>query len=253
MSTTYTFKRIEKKFLMTREQYDKLLPILKEHLKEDAYGETTVCSIYYDTPDLYLLRRSVERPFFKEKLRLRSYGVPSKDSAVFVEIKRKLDGVGYKRRISLPYSEAIALLRGKDVPSENPQIKKELLTFINRYRPVPALFLSYDRLALYDPTNPDFRVTIDRHMRYRTEHPEIPDVQNTHPLLGDDDRVLMEIKSSSAIPLWLAVSMSQLGIYQAPFSKAGTCYTQHMAGQRPGSAASALNTQFSFVTDAGTT
>ena len=225
------FERIEKKFRMTPEQYRQLLPVLESHMERDSYGETRVHNIFYDTPDLYLIRRSVERPLFKEKLRLRSYGIPTEESKVYVEIKRKLNGIGYKRRICVNFSDAKRLLKGESIDTGQPQIGKEILEFVRRYHPTPAVCLSYLRYAMYGREDPHFRITIDRDLRYRTERPEAPDEDDMIPVMPDNDSwILMEIKAMNAIPLWLTEEMSRLKIHQAPFSKIGTCYTLHLAG-----------------------
>ena len=228
-TVNYRFERIEKKFWMTAGQYRTLLPILEAHLQHDRFGVSTICNIYYDTPDYALIRRSIERPLFKEKLRLRSYGIPENDTMVFAEIKRKLNGIGYKRRISLPFSEAKQLFRGKPVQCDDPQIESELLAFIGRYHPQPMVYLTYRRCAMTAKDDPDFRVTIDQNLRYRLSDPENPSEDGMKPIMEDDSLVLMEIKSLGAIPQWLTDEMSALKIYQNPFSKIGTCYTRHIA------------------------
>ena len=223
------FERVEKKFWLTAGQYRELLPTLDAHMRETRYGTSAVCNIYYDTLDYALIRRSVERPLFKEKLRLRSYGFPKEDSTVYVEIKRKLNGIGYKRRVSLPFGEAKRLLRGEPVPCGDPQIEGEILAFVRRYRPKPMVCLTYRRTAMTDRDDPEFRVTFDRELRYRLRDPEHPDGDGMQPIMEDDSMILMEIKALGAIPRWLTDEMSRLRIYQAPFSKIGACYTLHIA------------------------
>lgn len=223
------FERIEKKFWMTADQYQNLLPALETHLRQGKFGRSTVCNIYYDTPDYALIRRSIERPLFKEKLRLRSYGIPQNDDTVFVEIKRKLNGIGYKRRISAPFAEAKKLLRGEPIRCGDPQIEAEVLDFVRRYRPQPMVYLTYRRFAMADKNDQAFRVTVDQELRYRMDDAENPSEDGMRPIMADDSLVLMEIKALGAIPRWLMDEMSRLKIYQAPFSKIGTCYTRHIA------------------------
>ncbi len=225
----YKFERIEKKFWINEKQYADLLPVLEANTVPDKHGESTICNIYYDTPDYALIRRSIERPLFKEKLRIRSYGVPRESDMVFVEIKRKLNGIGYKRRIKVPFGQAKKLLRGEVINCDNPQIEKELLDFIKRYRPQPMVYLSYRRYAMVDKHYPSLRVTIDRDLQYRLNDIEHLDAANMKPIMDNASTVLMEIKAPCAIPKWLIDEMSRLKIYQAPFSKVGTCYTRHIA------------------------
>ncbi len=226
----YKFERIEKKFWLSASQYNELLPTLEHYLCYDEYGASTVCSIYYDTPDFALIRRSIERPLFKEKLRVRSYGIPRDDDAVFVEIKRKLNGIGYKRRISVSFAQAKRLMRGEAVSFTGTQTEREIAELVRRYRPRPAVCMTYTRFAMYGRQDSSFRVTVDSRLRYTTERPEQPAAEAMLPITDDDTKVLMEIKANGAIPQWLTDEMSRLKIYQAPFSKVGTCYTRHIAG-----------------------
>ena len=228
-TVNYKFERIEKKFWMSAEQYNRLLPVLLSHLQYDGFGLSTVCNIYYDTPDFALIRRSIERPSFKEKLRLRSYGIPTDSDTVFVEIKRKLNGIGYKRRISVPFGKAKKLLRGEAIRCDNPQIEEELLEFVRRYHPRPMVYLTYQRYAMTAGDDSAFRVTIDRDLKYRISEAENPSEEGMRPIMADQSAVLMEIKALGAIPRWLTDEMSRLKIYQAPFSKVGTCYIRHIA------------------------
>lgn len=228
-TVNYKFERIEKKFWMSAKQYQALLPLFDEKMNRDRYGVSTICNIYYDTPDYMLIRRSIERPLFKEKLRLRSYGIPGDEDMVFVEIKRKLNGIGYKRRISVSFAEAKRLCRGEPILCDNPQIEAELLAFIERYHPQPMVYLTYRRYAMTAKDDPEFRVTIDRDLRYRMSDPENPGEDGMKPIMEDESSVLMEIKAPGAIPQRLTDEMSKLKIYQAPFSKVGTCYTRHIA------------------------
>ena len=228
-TVNYRFERIEKKFWMSTMQYQALLPLFDEKMNRDRSGASTICNIYYDTPDYTLIRRSIERPLFKEKLRLRSYGIPGNADMVFVEIKRKLNGIGYKRRISVPFGEAKKLLRGEPLRCDNPQIEAELLAFIERYHPQPMVYLTYLRYAMTAKDDPEFRVTIDRSLKYRMSEVENPSEDGMRPIMEDESLVLMEIKALGAIPRWLTEEMSRLKIYQAPFSKIGACYTRHIA------------------------
>ena len=97
------FKRYERKYIITPEQYEGLMPLIDEYMRGDEYGRSTICNIYFDTPSHMLIRNSIDKPVYKEKLRLRSYGVPDQDSNVFIEIKKKFKGIVYKRRINMTY------------------------------------------------------------------------------------------------------------------------------------------------------
>lgn len=224
--TGESFKRIEKKFWMTQSQYKELMDILESRIETDPHGESTIANIYFDTEYYDLIRRSIERPFFKEKIRLRSYGIPAQDSAVYVELKRKLDGIGYKRRAELTYSEAMKLMNGTREPAS--QIEREIAEFIRRYQVQPKVLLTYHRHPCYLKDNPSFRITFDTDLRYKPWKNGMVLKDDGDYIMADPDRVLLEIKTDHAIPLWLAEILNSLKIYQAPFSKIGTCYTNHL-------------------------
>lgn len=227
-ATQWSFRRVEKKYMMTREQFEQLQKALESYMEPDDYPVSTICNLYYDTPDFLLIRRSIEKPKYKEKFRLRSYGVPEPETMVFMEIKKKYDGVVYKRRVRTSAMEAQAYLTGGPVPRCNDkQIMKEIHWFCRRYPLQPAMFLAYDRWAYRGKEDPELRITFDRNIRYRTE-----DLDLTH---GDEgtrllpkENVLMEIKIPGAAPLWLSHILSELGIFSNSFSKYGRCYQREL-------------------------
>lgn len=120
------FERYEKKYMLTPAQLRVMLTGMKAHMVPDQYGKYTICNIYYDTPDWRLIRASLEKPVYKEKLRVRSYGVAAPDGKVFVEIKKKFDGVVYKRRITAPAPLVSPLLTGQLEPDRFGQIGREI-------------------------------------------------------------------------------------------------------------------------------
>ena len=84
-----SFQRCEKKYFLTPAQQQTLLAVMADHTRRDVYGEYTICSTYYDTEDWRLIRASIEKPAYKEKLRMRSYGTPAENGRVFAELKKK--------------------------------------------------------------------------------------------------------------------------------------------------------------------
>ena len=209
---------------MTEQQYEALLPTLQAHMQPDRHGISTVWNAYCDTEDLSLIRRSVERPLFKEKLRLRCYHVPRENDEVFVELKRKLNGIGYKRRMTVTYAQAKRLLAGEAVNSEDRQVEREVLEFVRRYYPRPRVYILYRRYAMFSKDDPQLRITVDRELSFCTEENE-----QFKPIAGEENTVLLEIKTLNGVPPWLWKELSRLQIYQAPFSKVGTCFLRHLA------------------------
>jgi SPX domain protein involved in polyphosphate accumulation len=148
------FERIEKKFMLSSEQLEKLQPVLDKYMSPDKFTDYTICNIYFDTDNFQLIRTSLEKPKYKEKLRLRSYGVPTEDQEVFLELKKKYAGIVYKRRVSMKMSEARKYLYEDKTPENgmnfaNKQILKEIDYAKKLYGLKPKAFIGYDRVALH--------------------------------------------------------------------------------------------------------
>ncbi len=220
------FKRYEKKYLLNEAQYESLTAVINEHMKVDKYGKHTICNIYFDTPDFYLIRRSIDKPVYKEKLRLRSYGIPTKDSKVFVELKKKYKGIVYKRRITMPLKDAYRYLT-QGITTDTSQIKKEIDYFMSYYHPIPKMYIAYDRIAYYCESDPNFRITFDSDIRYRDDDLYLENGDHGDYLL-EKGYHLMELKIAGAIPLWLTHAMTELQIYPTSFSKYGNIYKKQL-------------------------
>lgn len=224
MSYQAIFKRYELKFLLTLEQKQRILKAMEPYMALDKYGRTTIRNIYFDTDSYRLIRRSIEKPAYKEKLRIRSYRRASPDSEVFVELKKKYKGVVYKRRLSMPEHQALAWLCGHEACPESSQISREIDYFMDYYAGLrPTVLLSYEREAYYCRVGGDFRVTFDDHILCRREDISLESPVGGTPLL-EDGKVLMEIKTSGGIPLWMTQVLSREKIYKTSFSKYGIAY-----------------------------
>ena len=222
-----SFQRVEKKYFLTPQQYAEFTKKLTPYVQADAYPMYTLCNLYYDTDDYRLIRASIEKPIYKEKLRVRSYGVPDADGKVFIEIKKKFDGIVYKRRITQTPKAASALLRGIRPLGEVSQIQKEIEYFQALHRAEPKAFIAYDRQAFQGIEDRDLRITFDRSMRYRLDGLDLTRGDHGDPILRTDD-VLMEIKMPMACPLWLSSLLTECGIVSASFSKYGEVYREHI-------------------------
>lgn len=222
------FKRYELKYLLTYEQKQRMLLAMEPYMSLDSYGRTTIRNLYLDTENYRLIRRSVEKPLYKEKLRIRSYQQATADSTVFVELKKKYDGVVYKRRIALPEREAVGwIIDGGKCPVDN-QISREIDYFRSHYGPLsPSVFLSYEREAYYDRLGGDFRVTFDDNILFRGDDLSLCSEAYGTPILPEG-RVMMELKCSGATPLWMAQALSCDRIYKTSFSKYGRAYEQEI-------------------------
>ena len=224
MAYQSVFKRFEKKYMLTLEQKEELLKVMADHMKLDEYGQSTIRNIYFDTDDYLLIRRSIDKPSYKEKLRIRSYKKATPDSETFVEIKKKFDKIVYKRRISLPEKEAMDWITGKGESSKEGQITNEINYFLKHYEGLkPAVFLSYDREAYYCEERKDFRVTFDRNILARTENISLQEDPYGTSLLPEG-KVLMELKCAGGYPMWMVKFLSENRIFKTSFSKYGTAY-----------------------------
>lgn len=221
-----SFKRYEKKYLLTPAQYEAVRAGMQAYMTPDAYSRYTICNVYYDTDDFSLIRTSLEKPLYKEKLRVRSYGAVDDDGRVFVELKKKFDGVVYKRRVVMDAADAVAYLDGRE-PGDDSQIFREIDWFMHTYRPTPKVFIAYDREAYAGTDNPDLRITFDTRLRGRTENVDLRAGDYGQPILSGN-QILMEIKIPGAAPLWLARLLAENHIVSTSFSKYGAYYKRYI-------------------------
>ena len=225
MAFQTVFKRYELKYMLTLEQKEKILEAMSLYMELDKYGRTTIRNIYFDTDSYRLIRRSIEKPAYKEKLRIRSYSQATADSTVFVELKKKYEKVVYKRRLPLFEADAMAWICRENPCPVNPQISREIDYFIDFYGKLkPTVFLSYEREAYYDKGGGDFRVTFDDNILCRQTDVSLCSTAYGSPILPEGI-VLMELKCSGGIPLWMARVLSREQIYKTSFSKYGTAYS----------------------------
>ena len=224
MSYQSVFKRYELKYLLTTRQKERILREMEPYMALDKYGRTIIRNLYFDTDTYRLIRQSIEKPAYKEKLRIRSYHKANPDNPVFVELKKKYKHVVYKRRVALFEEEAMQwICSGKHCSMET-QIASEIDYFIDYYESLhPTVFLTYEREAYYSKDGSDFRVTFDDHILCRQEDLSLESEIGGIPIL-EEDKVLMELKCSGGIPLWMTHILSQEHIYKTSFSKYGTAY-----------------------------
>ncbi|MBO4962613.1 MAG: polyphosphate polymerase domain-containing protein [Clostridia bacterium] len=217
----YVFNRFELKYMVTPKQMEQVIALIGDRLSPDEYGETTIQSLYYDTDNYRLIRRSIERPTYKEKIRLRSYGLLKPGEKVFLELKKKAYSSVFKRRIRLTETEADNLLFNKIKPYDS-QILREIEYFRDLYGNLRrSVLILYDRTAFFG--DDELRVTFDKNVRYRTERLNLSSDLNGTPLITDG-KILMEIKIKGGMPIWLSKILSELKIYKTRFSKYGEAY-----------------------------
>ncbi len=232
------FNRFEHKYLLDAQTYEKVIKVMDEHMELDKYNSDhkpyTITNIYYDTFDYYLIRKSLSKPEYKEKLRLRSYGVPTLDTKVFLEIKKKYAGIVNKRRTVLTLDEAYGFIKTGKPPVlkdyMNEQVLNEIAYFLSFYELSPKLYLAYDRVAYFEQGNPDLRISFDSNIRSRQYNVGLEN-GDYGSLILNDGTYLMEVKTSLAKPLWLTHMLSGLNIKRSSFSKYGTEFKNSVSAQ----------------------
>ena len=218
------FRRVEKKYIINSQQYLNLLPEILKYMEEDQYGKSVICNIYFDTENYDLIRRSIEKTFFKEKVRLRSYNTPNMDSNVYLEIKRKINNVVGKRRIKISLQDFYNFIsKSNSLTNVNAQIKRELDYIFDYYKLEPKMYISYERVALYQNENRDFRVTFDSNILARTYDLKL-ELGNYGVNILDRNNYIMEIKTLGTIPMWFVKLINELRIKPGKFSKYGESY-----------------------------
>lgn len=241
------FNRYEKKFMLSEEQFQAMLLKIRDYMEPDAYSRDgefyTINNIYYDTCQDDLIRKSIEKPVYKEKLRLRSYGVPAMEDKVYLEIKKKYNGLVNKRRTAMTLSEAYDYMEYGTIPDNpwlNKQIMKEIDYMCHRQKLLPKVYISYDRKAYFAKEQSDFRITFDTNIRTRRYDVGLEKGSFGEQLLPERTW-LMEIKILDAVPLWFTEILSELALYPTSFSKYGTEYKQFVQRQREGEKIICLN------------
>ena len=226
------FKRYEKKYMITNKQAANITAALQKHMIPDEYGTYWVQNLYFDTEDWDVIRKSMDKPLYKEKLRLRCYGIPDDNSNTFLELKKKYLGVVYKRRIAIPMPALAQPIRDA-VVSNNAQIARELSFYLESNPVSEKMFIAFRRVA-YSGVGEDWlRVTFDTDIRYRRENLDFSNPTIGQPVLPPGCQ-LMEIKTKTSIPLWLSRAMSESAVYGTSYSKYGTCFTDYCIQQEKG-------------------
>lgn len=224
------FSRHEIKYIVDEGQRRLIMKAVNEHMVPDPHGKSTICNVYYDTPDYLLIRRSLDKPIYKEKIRLRSYGTPAEGDIVFLELKKKYDGVVYKRRVELSEEDATEYME-RNIEGWLPvdtQIGREIDYFKHFYKNLqPMVYLSYERCAYFSNVDPSLRITFDKNICWRKERIKLTEEPGGKQLLKKGT-YLMEIKTATALPIWLAEILSEAGAVPASFSKYGRAYEEIM-------------------------
>lgn len=220
------FRIVEKKYILSKEQYENVKKELYKYMIEDEHGKSTICNIYFDSAQYDLVKHSITKPVFKDKIRLRSYNIPTLQDTVFLEIKRKFDGVVSKRRIGIKLIDFYRYLENKDSLNVlDVQVKKELDYYFNHYSLRPAMFVSYYRRAYYGIDDRDLRITFDSNVIARDYNLSL-EKGNYGENIFAPNKYIMEVKTLGSMPMWLVKILNEVQISPCGFSKYGEGYTQ---------------------------
>lgn len=211
---------------MNQKQYESFLKKINDYVEEDKYFKYKICSIYFDTNNYDLIRNSLEKPIYKEKVRIRSYGKVENEDKIFFEIKKKYKGITNKRRITLTYENLKNYLNKNKIPdNSNIQIFNELDYLMNYYELKPKVFISYDRISFISKENKNLRITFDNNLNYRLNELNLDDEKGK---TFNNDKYILEIKTLDSFPIWLVKALSELEIYPTSFSKYGSIYKNYI-------------------------
>jgi len=233
MAFKMVFKRHELKYLMNPEQTKAVYDVLTEHMVLDKYGHSSIRNIYLDTDNFLLIRRSIEKPRYKEKLRFRSYGKAEPDGMVFIELKKKYKKVVYKRRIDMPLEQAMRWFTTDTDDFPHNQIGEEIDFLRKRYPGIkPKMLLTYEREAYYAKDGSDLRITMDSNILARFDDVDLTSELGGHSVLPEG-YTLMEVKTMYGYPRWLLDVLEANRLYKTSFSKCGNAYKQMILGKVP--------------------
>lgn len=228
MAYANTYKRREMKFLLDEDRYNTVLAAVRRFMTEEEFGLHTVMNIYLDDLNDDLIRNSLGKPVYKEKLRLRVYGRKAEDdSQAFLEIKKKFRGITYKRRYEGTYKELFDYISGGVLPERRGQVFQEIDYMINRLGLIPRVVICCDREAFYANDDVEFRVTFDGNIRFRRDKLDLRE-GDCGERLDKAPFSVMEIKSAGAVPMWLVKVLSENKLYHGSFSKYGTIYQSEL-------------------------
>lgn len=216
------FKRIEKKYLLTEEEKNEILKRISPYIEKDKYHETTIGNIYFDTEHNDLIIHSIDKPLFKEKIRVRCYGTPTLDDEVFLELKSKYMGVVGKRRVKLTLRELYDFI-DNDKYDKNNQIMKEIAYHYKHYQVYPKIYVAYDRKSYKGIEDEGLRITFDSNLRSRRKDLKLESGDYGEEYF-ETPKYIMEIKTLGSLPLWFIKILTELKIYPKSFSKYGNIY-----------------------------
>jgi len=218
------FKRMEQKYVLSRNQYVLLQELIKKRFDRDIYYKSKIYDLYFDNDNNDLIINSIDKPIYKEKIRLRSYNeVKNMDDVVYLEMKQKYKKIVYKRRVMMSFLEYNNYINNGIDLDNSEQILREIDYYINYYKIKPCMFVGYDRLSYCSKEDKNLRVTFDTNLRYRLDKLDLCDSKDDKNYF-ENDTYIMEVKSINNLPFWFVEFLSENKIYPCSFSKVGSIY-----------------------------
>lgn len=227
-----TFRRSELKYLCSDEEAEQFYRKIQEHIHPDLYYQYTVHSVYLDNDQNMFAIYSLNHPKYKAKLRLRSYSNPLKDDIVYLELKKKWNGIVYKNRIELTYRQAMDYLDYNVSLSVSNGTTREIDYLLKYANPEQRVTLLYDRTCWQGKDEEDLRITFDRRIRYRMNDISLVETGLEKELLKN--QVMMEIKAEYRYPLWLVHALREMNFKPVSFSKYGNVYRRNFTAFQGG-------------------
>lgn len=228
------FQRKEKKYHLSYGKYNRLIKELDLHMTRDEYGLHTINSLYYDTVNYDLISLARRKPNYREKLRIRCYGTDYVNAPYFLEIKKKVNKVIYKRRVDMNFYQVNDFINHGLLPINNSFSDELTLMEVKRIldnNVFPSVMVIYDRIALFDNLDPNFRVTFDFNMRWRKDRLNFLH-DDSGSIIAPEVDVIMEVKILKSYPLWFSQLLSELKIFPQSFSKFGEVYKRYILKER---------------------
>ena len=108
--------RYEVKYCISFDTYHNLMNSINEYLVRDKYYYETIYNLYFDNDYFELINNSIDKPIYKEKIRLRSYSKVNNDTKVFLEIKKKYNNNSNKRRVVISYQDYLNYIKSGIIP-----------------------------------------------------------------------------------------------------------------------------------------
>lgn len=225
--------RTEKKYLADRSVIDSFIAGISPHMAEDLYFRQRIHNVYFDNDNNEVIRHSLEKQEFKEKLRLRGYEIKGRLCPyVYLELKKKFKGVVYKRRLMLPPEEGRKVLSGTReevyaLLGESP-VGQEIRAYMERTGCYPKQYLSYERFSYRGKDDGELRITIDTGLKSRESSLSLGAAAEDESY-WEEQKYIIEIKATSGMPLWLVHLLTSLGLYPVSFSKYGKIYLKKLS------------------------